>query len=106
MTIEEFKQQIKAATTEEELRKIRFQAFRQDASPIDAMSSFSVKPKTLSEQISRLTTKRLHELGLIEDAAYIPTDDNGNYIDKKRLAAEKADFYNSMRELFAKYPDV
>lgn len=105
-TIEEFKQAIKAATTKKELDDIGYKAFVQDSEPMVIPPSFSVRPKTFSERVDRLVHKRLHELGLVDDEAYIPTDDNGNYTDKQRLAAEKEQFYGSMKELFAQFPDM
>lgn len=105
-TFEEFKQMIKDATTKKELDDIGYKAFLQDTAPMIIPPNFSIKPKTFSEAVDRLRSKRLHELGLISDDEYMPTDDNGNYTDRKRLAEEKQKFHSSLRELFEKFPDM
>ncbi len=101
-TIEEYKAAIKAATTKEELDKISYTAFIQDNKPIVLPpDNLTPRPKTFAERVDRLIYKREHELGLLEDDAYIPTDDNGNYMDRALLAKMKNDFWAQMKDIFA-----
>lgn len=102
MTIEQYKEALKRALTRKELDDIRRNACLEDNSLlILPTSEFSAKPKSLYERICRLMHKREFELGLLDAESYIKTDDDGNYVDKKRLAQLKQEFYASMREIFA-----
>ncbi len=105
-TIEEYKNAIKVATTKKELDDIGYQAFLQDSAPMAILPNFTAKPKTFRERVHRLIDKRLHELGLLEDDDYVPTDDNGNYTDRERLKSKEAQFYNYMRNLCAELPGL
>lgn len=101
MSIEQYKQAIKNATSKKEFDDIRYKAFLEDPKgSLTVTTDFAIKPKSLYETISRLTHKREHELGLICDEAYIATDDNGNYTDKERVKQVKADFYASLKKIF------
>ncbi len=84
MTLEEYKSAIKAATTEEELRQLRFKSMLDDPKPMN-FDFFTVRPKTLYDTVERLTKKRAYELGFIGDDEYVATNDNGVYVDKAKL---------------------
>ncbi len=102
MTVEQYKQQIKGATSKKELDDIHYKACLEDRSGLlDFSPTFSVKPKTLYERICRLIHKRGFELGFLDAEAYVKTDENGNYVDKEQLARLKREFYSSMKEIFA-----
>ena len=65
-TFEEFKTEIKKATTKEELSEMSYQAFIQDTAPIDMRFLVrGCRPKTLSDKVNTLCTKRKAELGLL-----------------------------------------
>ena len=101
MSIGQYKQLIKNATSKKELDDIRYKAFLEDTKgSLTVNTDFTIKPKTFYETISRLTHKREYELGLIDQEAYIPTDDNGNYTDRERVKQCKEDFYASLRKIF------
>ena len=102
MTIEEYKAEIKAASTKQELDAIRFKACKEDTSGLlDFTPTFKMKPKTLYERVSRLVRKREYELGLIDASAYVETDDNGNYINKGQLKELEQELYTSLKKIFA-----
>lgn len=102
MTILEYKKAIKNASTKNELDDIRYKACKEDTSGLlDFSPTYSVRPKTLYERISRLIHKREYELGLIEAEAYVETDDNGNYINKEQLKRLEREFYASLKSIFA-----
>ena len=64
-TFEEFKAEIKKATTKEELSKISYQAFLQDTAPIDMKYlARGSRPKTLSDKVNALCIQRENELQL------------------------------------------
>lgn len=65
-TFEEFKTEIKKATTKKELSEISYQAFIQDTAPIDMkLLVHGGRPKTLSDKVNRLCINRQVELGLL-----------------------------------------
>lgn len=73
-TFEEYQQQIKVATTAEELDRIQFEAFHEDPAPIDYNYLMGGRPKTLSDKVAFEVTKRKVKLGLLPaDAAKRPT---------------------------------
>lgn len=57
-TLSEYKQQTSKATTKEELHEISYEAFIQDAAPIDSAVFCGAKPRTLSDKVDALCIKR------------------------------------------------
>ncbi len=62
-TLQDYKKEIAAATTKAELRRISYEAFRDDTAPINL--DFT-KCKTLADKVDRLCVKREIELGLVQ----------------------------------------